>query len=139
LVFNFTFVPELNPPMNITASTVAYTFVLSLFITCQKATRLPDPLAAGWKGKAVCELVSEDDKLRVLRCTFAPGVGHEKHYHNANFGYTIAGSRFQIRDTTGVREVDLVTGSSFTSEGTNWHEVLNIGDSTAVFLIIEPK
>jgi quercetin dioxygenase-like cupin family protein len=139
MVFNFIFVPEFILLMKNTVSTIIHTFVLGLLITCQKANRLPDPLAAGWEGKAVCELVSEDDKLRVLRCTFAPGVGHEKHYHSANFGYIIAGSLFRIRDTTGVREIDLVTGGSFTSEGTNWHEVLNIGDSTAVFLIIEPK
>ena len=84
-------------------------------------------------------LISEDEKLRVLKCTFAPGVGHERHYHPAHFGYTLAGSRFRMKDTTGVREVDVITGSSFSSEGTAWHEVLNIGDSTAIFLIIEPK
>lgn len=68
-----------------------------------------------------------------------PGVGHEKHYHHAHFGYAIAGSRFRIKDTTGIREVDIPTGSSFSNDGIVWHEVLNICDSTAVFLIIEPK
>ena len=118
-----------------------FTFIITLIllIACQNSTRLPDPLAAGWKGQAVCELVSEDEKLRVLKCTFAPGVGQEKHYHPAHFGYTRAGIRFQIKDTTGLREVDVATGSSFTREGTAWHEVLNIGDSTAVFLIVESK
>jgi hypothetical protein len=31
------------------------------------------------------------------------------------------------------------TGYSFSNEGISWHEVLNIGDETAVFLIIETK
>ncbi|WP_233273969.1 cupin domain-containing protein [Altibacter lentus] len=108
-------------------------------IGCTKKNRLPDPLAAGWKDQAVCELLQENDHLRVLRCTFAPGVGHEKHYHAPHIGYTIAGSRFRITDTTGSREVDVPTGYHFDNEYIEWHEVLNIGDSTAVFLIIESK
>jgi quercetin dioxygenase-like cupin family protein len=112
---------------------------ISLFFSCKKATQLEDPLSAGWNGESVCELISEDDKLRVLKCTFAPGVGHERHYHAAHFGYTIAGSLFQIKDKGGTREVNVATGSSFNNEGVEWHEVLNVGDSTAVFLIIEPK
>ena len=111
----------------------------SVSVSCKKATQLKDPLSAGWKGESVCELVSEDDKLRVLKCTFAPGIGHERHNHAPHFGYTIAGSLFQIKDERGTREVNVVTGSSFKNEGVAWHEVLNIGDSTAVFLIIEPK
>ena len=45
----------------------------------------------------------------------------------------------QMTDESGVREVDVPTGSSFTSDGIDWHEVLNVGDTTAVFLIIEGK
>lgn len=45
----------------------------------------------------------------------------------------------RITDENGVREVDVTTGNSFTSDGTDWHEVLNIGDKTSVFLIIERK
>jgi mannose-6-phosphate isomerase-like protein (cupin superfamily) len=98
---------------------------------------LPDPLAAGWKGDSVCERLHENSQQRVLRCTFAPGVGHERHYHVPNFGYAVAGGRMQITDAGGTREVDLPTGSSFASPGTQWHEVLNIGETTVVYLIIE--
>ena len=104
-----------------------------------KKNILPDPLQAGWQGEDVCELLHEDEKLRVLRCTFAPGVGHERHYHNPHFGYAISGGKFSIKDTNGIREVEIASGANFTSEGVKWHEVLNIGDSTSVFLIIEPK
>ena len=100
---------------------------------------LPDPLAAGWKGAPVCELLHEESRQRILRCTFAPGVGHERHFHSPHFGYAISGGRMQITDDSGVREVDVPSGSSFTSEGVAWHEVLNVGDRTAVFLIVEPK
>ncbi len=113
--------------------------VLAIYSSCKKEKTFPDPLAAGWNNQSVCELVEDNKKLRVIRCTFAPGIGHEKHYHDPHFGYTISGSKFRIKDKNGVKEVNVTTGSSFYSKGTEWHEVLNIGDSTAVFLIMEPK
>lgn len=99
---------------------------------------LPDPLAAGWNGETVCEQLHKDTDHRVLRCTFPPGVGHERHYHEKNFGYVVAGGRMRITDASETREVDLVAGSSYASEGLDWHEVLNVGDTTVVFLLVEP-
>lgn len=105
----------------------------------RKKTSLPDPLLAGWKSQPVCELIEDNDEVRVLRCSFKPGVGHERHYHKEHFGYTLAGSRMRITDEKGTREITVRTGSHFYSKGIKWHEVLNIGDSTAIFLIVEPK
>lgn len=102
-------------------------------------TELPDPLGAGWKGEPVCEQLHEDSDQRILRCTFAPSTGHERHYHQRHFGYAIAGGRMRITDLSGTREVELATGSSFASDGVAWHEVVNIGTSTVVYLIVEPK
>ncbi len=101
------------------------------------AEDLPDPLAAGWNGDQVCELLHEDAHQRILRCTFPPGVGHEKHFHTAHFGYVIAGGKMRILDESGEREVDLRAGYSWTSDGVSWHEVLNVGETTSVYLIIE--
>ncbi|MDJ0938436.1 MAG: hypothetical protein QNJ00_01600 [Woeseiaceae bacterium] len=100
---------------------------------------LPDPLEAGWKGEAVCEKLHEDERQRVLRCTFPPGVGHERHYHAPHFGYVITGGRMRIESADGVREVDLADDLTWTSDGVDWHEVLNIGDTTSVYLIVEPR
>ena len=113
--------------------------LLSFFISCKPSSSLPDPLTAGWKGKKVCELLEENKSQRILKCTFAPGIGHERHFHLPHFGYTLSGSTFKIKDTTGTREINVKTGSYFNSNGIQWHEVLNIGDRTAIFLIIEPK
>ena len=113
--------------------------VFILLCSCDPKNNLSDPLEAGWNNQAVCELIKDNPQLRVLKCTFPPGVGHERHNHKAHFGYTLAGSTFRIKDTTGVREIKVPSGSNFYNEGIEWHEVLNIGDSTAVFLIIEPK
>lgn len=115
--------------------------ILSLLFGCAKnqESKLPDPLEAGWNNEAVCELLEENEKLRILKCTFPPGVGHERHYHAEHFGYTLAGGKFRITDANGTREVDVPTGYSFYNEEVVEHEVLNIGDSTAIFLIMEPK
>lgn len=110
-----------------------------LLPSCKQSNPLPDPLQAGWNGEKVCELLFENEKIRALKCTFPPGVGHERHYHPPHFGYALSGGTFQLHDTTGTRVRDLKTDSHFYSEGTEWHEVLNVGDSTAVYLIIEPK
>lgn len=116
-------------------------FILFINQQCSNPvkTNLPDPLEAGWKGEKVCEILEENDKLRVLRCSFPPMVGHEKHFHPIHYGYTLKGSRFRITDTTGTKEVDVPSGYSWFKDTITWHEVQNIGSDTATFLIIEPK
>ena len=118
-----------------------YTLVLSLllFFNCKTHSKLPDPLEAGWKGKTVCKISHVDSKIRVLKCTFPPNVGHERHYHKPHFGYTLKGSTFQIKDDKGLRELHVKTGSEFSKDKISVHEVLNVGDSTAIFLIVEIK
>jgi quercetin dioxygenase-like cupin family protein len=100
---------------------------------------LPDPLAAGWKGETVCEILQENEKFRALKCTFAPGAGHERHYHASHFGYILEGGKMRITDKTGVVERDLASGGSWKSDGVEWHEAVNIGDTTAIYVIVEPK
>ncbi len=124
--------------INHTKIIVLVTILISC-MACENKTTLPDPLQAGWENQAVCKVVEDNPKIRVLKCTFPPGIGHERHYHASHFGYTIQGSTFRITDTTGIREVNVLTDTNFYNEGIDWHEVVNIGDSTAIFLIIEPK
>jgi quercetin dioxygenase-like cupin family protein len=113
--------------------------LFALAAAVAEPARLPDPLAAGWRGRAVCERLHEDDTQRVLRCSFPPGAGHERHFHVAHFGYALSGGRMRITDTAGTREVEVKTGSHFTSAGTPWHEALNTGDTTVAYLIVEPN
>lgn len=100
---------------------------------------LPGPLEAGWQGEAVCVLLHENAHVRALRCTFPPGVGHERHFHAPHWGYAVQGATNRITDAGGTREVATPTGGSWWSDGTAWHETLNIGETTGVFLIVEPK
>lgn len=113
--------------------------IIILLIGCKKNNPLPDPLEAGWKGDAVCEILEDNDELRVLKCTFEPGVGHEKHYHNPHVGYTLVGGKFRITDQAGTRDVDVPTGYVFSKDSVTSHDVLNIGKTTSVYLIMEYK
>jgi quercetin dioxygenase-like cupin family protein len=107
--------------------------------SAEKNAALPDPLLAGWQGSAVCEKLHEDVEQRILKCSFAPGVGHERHFHAPHFGYALSGGKMRLTDANKVREVEIKQGSSFTSSGTPWHEVINIGTTTVEYLIVEPK
>jgi len=118
---------------------IAWMSSLLLLTACAGRPPLPDPLEAKWRGVPVCENLHEDPDQRVLRCSFPPGVGHERHFHPRHYGYAISGGRMRITDASGTRDVDLATGSSFTSPGVAWHEVVNVGDTTVVYLIVEPK
>lgn len=43
----------------------------------------------------------------------------------------------RITDSKGTRDQMLEAGSSYTSSGTQWHEVVNIGTTPVVYLIFE--
>ena len=113
--------------------------IFALILALAEPAALPDPLAAGWQGRPVCEKLREDEEMRILRCNFPQGTGHERHHHPRHFGYALSGGRMRITDAKGTRDVELKAGSSFSSEGIPWHEVLNIGDTVVQYLIIEPK
>ncbi len=113
--------------------------VIALFAMPAAAETLPDPLEAGWKGESVCAVKEETESHRLLLCTFPPGVGHDRHFHAPHFGYVLEGARMRITDAKGVREVETARGDSWRSDGIAWHEALNIGDTTARYLIFEPK
>lgn len=112
--------------------------IVELMLLLQ-ATALPSPLEAGWEGEKVCALLFENEEMRAVRCTFPPGVGHEKHFHPSHWGYIVEGGVMQIKDDTGTREQPTPAGASWWSDGVEWHEALNIGDTTTVYVIIEPK
>lgn len=101
--------------------------------------QLPHALDAGWRGARVCEPLFENSLIRSARCTFPPGVGHERHWHPPHWGYIVSGATMRITDKTGTADRVLTSGTSWWSDGIEWHEALNIGETTGVYVIIEPK
>lgn len=120
---------------------IAAGLILSACASAQdpQQAQLPDPLEAGWKGEKVCEIVQDNEAVRVLRCTFPPGVGHEKHFHAPHVGYALKGGAARIWDEQGEREATTPDGYSWWTPERTVHENLNIGTETSVYLIIEPK
>ena len=101
---------------------------------------LPEAFDAGWKGAKTCELLYETESVRVARCSFSPGIGHEKHFHYPHFGYVLEGGTLSITDATGkVEEVQTITGGDWSTNTITVHEALNIGETTTSYLIVEPK
>ncbi|MEQ9662873.1 MAG: cupin domain-containing protein [Parasphingopyxis sp.] len=111
-------------------------------LTAQPVTEdgdLSTAFAAGWQGEDVCEQLFENDEMRVGRCTFPPGIGHERHFHPPHWGYILQGSTMEITDAEGSEIREMTVGASWWSDGIAWHEAVNVGDETGVYLIIEPK
>ena len=101
---------------------------------------MPMALCAGWENERVCEVLQEDAQIRVLRCTFPPGVGHEMHYHPPHFGYVLEGnSVMRITTAAGVVDRPVSAGSSFSNDAEIQHAALNVGEETTRYLIIEKK
>jgi quercetin dioxygenase-like cupin family protein len=100
---------------------------------------LPSAFDAKWHDKTVCVPLFENAALRAARCTFPPGGGHERHFHPPHWGYIIAGGTMRITDATGTKVRELKSGSSWWSDGIGWHEAVNIGTTTSVYIIVEPK
>src|SRR4030081_3269146 len=75
------------------------------------AQEVPDALTVEWKGKKPCEKLFEDDKIRVLRCTFGPTKAHVRHGHPPKLAYTLSGGKVRVEDARGLREAEPKTGN----------------------------
>ncbi len=114
-------------------------YLITMFSMGTAAADLPDALTAGWKGQKTCEKLFEDDKVRVVRCTFPPGVGHERHFHPPHYVYVLGAGRARVTDDKGTREIQGTPGIFRANPRIEWHEILNIGDTTLQYLVVEPK
>ena len=43
----------------------------------------------------------------------------------------------RLTSKTGTRVAEVETGSSFSSTGVDWHEAINVGETTVAYLMIE--
>jgi quercetin dioxygenase-like cupin family protein len=119
--------------------TAAVLFGLALGAAWADSPPLPHAFDAGWKGQKTCELLYETEAVRVGRCAFPPGVGHERHYHEPHFGYVLEGGTLRIVDSEGEHITDTVTGATWSTGVRTVHEAMNIGETTTRYLIVEPR
>lgn len=104
----------------------------------REEAELPHAFDAGWKGQQTCSILFESEAMRIARCAFPPGIGHEKHYHNPHFGYVLEGGALRIVDANGEREVTTAPGGTWSTSEVTVHEAVNIGETTTSYLIVEP-
>jgi quercetin dioxygenase-like cupin family protein len=126
-------------PSRLTISVIIYTALVSA-APAAETPDLPQAFDAGWMGEKTCELLYETDEVRVGRCIFPPGIGHEKHFHYPHFGYVLEGGTLSITDEQGSQTVrQTVTGASWSTTTITVHEALNVGETTTSYIIVEPK
>ena len=112
-------------------------FMLSPAAIAQE--KLSDTFEAGWNGKPVCDVIEEDDFMRMFICTYPPGGGQDKHYHGPYMGYIVQGGTLRSTGPNGTRESTSVAGRSLNSPGVEWHELINVGETTVQILGVEKK
>lgn len=110
-----------------------------LIVSAADTTGLPHAFDAGWQGQETCELLFENESVRVGRCAFPPGVGHEQHFHNPHFGYVLEGGTMRLTNAEGESLSTTEAGATWSTAEVTVHEGLNVGETTTRYLIVEPK
>ena len=121
------------------AKHLAVSVIFALLSFTAHSAEETDALNAGWNGEKRCENLYEDDYIRVLRCTFPPNVGHERHSHPASFLYELNGGHGIVTDASGTREFEVKTDQYRAGKPVEWHEAVNTGDTTMRYLIVEKR
>ncbi len=81
----------------------------------------------------------ENDRVRVLEATIAPGVKEETHSHPANVIYVLTGGKLRNYGADGkATETELKTGDVIYREPLT-HAAENIGSSTLHLILVELK
>jgi len=88
----------------------------------------------------VYQVILENDDVKVLNVTFAPGQGDNIHEHGVITYYGIKGGKLQNTLADGsVKEMEVPDG--FVGHGNNIvkHQMENVGDDTVKVIIVEHK
>jgi quercetin dioxygenase-like cupin family protein len=91
------------------------------------------------KARNLAKKLFDDEHVRVVRCTFAPGAVHVCHSHPGYLSYVVNGGQGQVQDEKGIRKIDVVAGALLDVPPTPWHEFANVGNTTIQFVVIEKK
>ena len=104
-----------------------------------RAETIPDALSVEWQGHKLCEKLFEDGYIRMARCTFPPGTIHLCHSHPSYISYVLSGGEARVTDEKGTWEGEVRAGTFVDSAPVRWHEIVNTGNTTLEFLLIEKK
>ena len=74
--------------------------------------------------------------MRAARCSFPPGVGHERHFHAAHWGYIVQGATMRITTAAGIIDRVLKAGDSARYAVDLQHSIRNTGKGAAKALLV---
>ncbi len=94
-----------------------------------------DPLSAA---KNVYKFINENERIRVLKVTFNPGLIAKMHHHPQHMVYVLKGGKLKLLSEGKTQELDLKEGSAVFLDEQN-HEATNIDDKVIELLVVELK
>jgi quercetin dioxygenase-like cupin family protein len=114
---------------------VVFLAAASLFFFAESIVA-QDPLTVAPK---MYKLRTENDRIRVMEVTFAPGAKIEPHSHPDHMAYALSGGTLKIHKGDGsVQDADLKTGDVlWIPAEKHWAE--NVGQTTVRLLVVELK
>jgi quercetin dioxygenase-like cupin family protein len=115
------------------------TVLTAIPLAAASADNFPDALSVEWQGEKPCEKLFEDAHIRIARCTFPPGAMHMRHSHPGYLSYVLSGGKGRIQNEKGIEGFEAQADSYTNSSPIPWHELINTGDTTLRYLIIERK
>ena len=111
--------------------------ILFLFISCSSKDKLllPEEVSPD-----VYKVLLENEDVKVLEVTFAPGQSDNMHDHNPVTFYLLQGGKAQVTLPDGtVNEREISTGFVGHNKEKVRHQVKNIGDNTIKIILVERK
>lgn len=94
-----------------------------------------DPLMAA---SNVYKLLSENDRVRVLKLVSKPGDVAKMHHHPDHVIYALNGGKAVLTTGGKTQEMEIKTGSAFFLEAQD-HEMKNVGKTTIDLVVMELK
>lgn len=82
----------------------------------------------------------ENERVRVLHYTLAPGARDQWHTHPPRVGHLLSGGKIRVTQADGTHaDYDEKTGDTYWGEFSPLHDTLNIGATPYVALLVEVK
>ena len=104
-----------------------------------KGESVPDALSVEWQGQKPCEKLFEDAQVRIARCIFPPGAVHFLRFYPGYFSYMLSSGKGLLAESKGTRRIDIRADTYESNQLIAWHELINIGDTTLRYLVVERK
>lgn len=88
----------------------------------------------------IYKVLLDNDNVKVMEVTFAPGQGDNMHDHDPVTFYLLQGGKAQVTLPDGtVNEREIATGVTGHNSKNQRHQVTNIGDDVIKILLVEQK